>query len=210
MKIIDNKKDFYDYIAGINGIDEYVTYDRRSSIVAKKELDGYLKPFNSLKNEPSSNYFIYIQAGTDYKKRFLVSRELDGDNIKFTIEEYDLDEELKNQKKKSWMPWWTFDPYYGVDKELVSLEAPLVLAYRATDWRWDKWNYVKNPILVGLPLVGFLSAQEIWDGIYNYLLKMKEPVIVDSRTDEEKAESHGFDKKTSFRKDKENGKRRKV
>ena len=105
------------------------------------------------------------------------------------------------------MPWWTFDPYYGVDKELVSPEAPLVLAYRATDWRWDKWNYVKNPILVGLPLVGFLSAQDIWQAIYDYLLKMKEPKIIDTRTDEEKAESHGFDRKTSFRKDKENGKR---
>lgn len=209
MKIIDNKKDFYDYLAGINGIDEYVTYDRRNSVVARKSLDGYLKPFNSLHNEPSRDYYVYLQAGEDYKKRFLVRREVTKDNIKFTVEEYDVDGELKSQKKKSWMPWWVSDPYYGVDKELVSSQAPLVLAYRETGSRWDSWHYVKNPILVGLPLVGFLSAQDIWQAIYDYLLKMKEPEIVDTRTDEEKAESHGFDRKTSFRKDKENDKRRK-
>lgn len=209
MKIIDNKKDFYDYLAGINGIDEYVTYDRRNSVVARKSLDGYLKPFNSLHNEPSRDYYVYLQAGEDYKKRFLLRREVTKDNIKFIVEEYDIDEKMRRQTKKSWMPWWVSDPYYGVDKDLVSPQAPLILAYRETGSRWNSWDYVKNPILVGLPLVGFLSAQEIWDGIYNYLLKMKEPEIIDSRTDEEKAESHGFDRKTSFRKDKEDDKRRK-
>ena len=33
MKIIDNKKDYYDYLQGIMGIDEKVTYDRRGSTV---------------------------------------------------------------------------------------------------------------------------------------------------------------------------------
>lgn len=32
MKIIDNIKDYYDYIAGIKGIDNYVIFDRRKSI----------------------------------------------------------------------------------------------------------------------------------------------------------------------------------
>ena len=209
MKIIDNKKDFYDYLAGINGIDEYVTYDRRNSVVARKALDGYLKPFNSLYNEPSRDYYIYLQAGEDYKKRFLLRREVIKDNIKFIVEEYDIDEKMNSQTKKSWMPWWYGDPFIGVAKGDIPLstKSPLILAYRSTDSRWNAWRYIENPILVGLPLVGFLSAQEIWDGIYNYLLKMKEPIITDSRTDEEKAESHGFDRKTSFRKDKEDDKR---
>lgn len=202
MKIIDNKKDFYDYLSGINGIDEYVTYDRRNSIVARKALDGYLKPFNSLHNESARDYYVYIQAGEDYKKRFIVRREPTEKDIKYTIDEYKIKDNM--QTKKSWMPWWCEDPYIGITKNSpVSPKAPLILAYRSTDSRWNSWTYVENPILVGLPLVGFLSAQEIWDGIYNYLLKMKEPIITDSRTDEEKAESHGFDRKTSFRKDKE-------
>lgn len=32
MKIIDNKKDYYDYVSGILGIDPDVTYDRRNSV----------------------------------------------------------------------------------------------------------------------------------------------------------------------------------
>ena len=32
MRIIDNKKDYYDYLAGVLGIDDHITYDRRNSI----------------------------------------------------------------------------------------------------------------------------------------------------------------------------------
>lgn len=32
MKIIDNKKDYYDYLASIYGIDELIVYDRRGSV----------------------------------------------------------------------------------------------------------------------------------------------------------------------------------
>ena len=32
MKIIDNKKDYYDYLASIYGIDDLVVYDRRGSV----------------------------------------------------------------------------------------------------------------------------------------------------------------------------------
>ena len=38
MKIIDNKKDYYDYVSGIYGIDPYVVYDRRGS-----EASSYIK-----------------------------------------------------------------------------------------------------------------------------------------------------------------------
>ena len=32
MKIIDNKKDYYDYVSGVNGIDPLAVYDRRGSV----------------------------------------------------------------------------------------------------------------------------------------------------------------------------------
>ena len=31
MKIIDNKKDYYDYLSGVYGIDELIVFDRRGS-----------------------------------------------------------------------------------------------------------------------------------------------------------------------------------
>ena len=32
MKIIDNKKDYYDYLSGVYGTDELAVYDRRGSV----------------------------------------------------------------------------------------------------------------------------------------------------------------------------------
>ena len=32
MKIIDNKKDYYDYLSGVYGIDNLIVYDRRGSV----------------------------------------------------------------------------------------------------------------------------------------------------------------------------------
>lgn len=43
MKIIDKKKDYYDFLAGVYGMDEMVVYDRRGSVVVNSEkvlLDG--------------------------------------------------------------------------------------------------------------------------------------------------------------------------
>ena len=37
MKIIDNKKDYYDYLAGIFGVDDLVVYDRRGSVTQKPD-----------------------------------------------------------------------------------------------------------------------------------------------------------------------------
>lgn len=37
MKIIDKKKDYYDFLAGVYGMDEMVVYDRRGSVVVNSE-----------------------------------------------------------------------------------------------------------------------------------------------------------------------------
>ena len=215
MKIIDNKKDFYDYLAGINGIDEYVVYDRRGSVSAKKELDGYLKPFNSQMNDGANEWFLRVIAG-DKAWPFLISRESKG---VFEAELWNQDEQAKGRRGGGWIfnPWdgdTSYHDYYNIKTEKYepiepTPEAPVLIEYRATSSGFG-WQYIKNPILIGLPIVSKIPAQDIWQAIYDYLLRMKEPEIVDTRSDEEKAESHGFDKKTSFRKDKENGKKRKV
>ena len=38
MKIIDNKKDFYDYIVGEYGIDDLTVFDRRKAVVFKTDV----------------------------------------------------------------------------------------------------------------------------------------------------------------------------
>jgi len=39
MKIIDNKKDYYDYLSGIYGIDNLIVYDRRGSVPISTRMD---------------------------------------------------------------------------------------------------------------------------------------------------------------------------
>lgn len=39
MKIIDNKKDYYDYLSGVYGIDNLAVYDRRGSSVLSSSLE---------------------------------------------------------------------------------------------------------------------------------------------------------------------------
>ena len=42
MRIIDNKKDYYDYLAGVLGIDDYITYDRRNSKRLENKSEAFL------------------------------------------------------------------------------------------------------------------------------------------------------------------------
>ena len=217
MKIIDNKKDFYDYLSGINGIDEYVTYDRRGSANAKKELDGFLKPFCTRPDNGGYNkWYLRVIAG-DSSWPFFIEREPGGN---FKVEPWEGSYIADKRRNR----WWEYmyDPFptdrYHTDRHVdkngkwieeeikPTVESPLLIEYMPMGAH-SNWHCLKNPILSGLPIVSKIPAQDIWQAIYDFLLRRKEPEIIDTRTDEEKAESHGFDRKTSFRKDKEDDKR---
>ena len=58
---------------------------------------------------------------------------------------------------------------------------------------------VSNPILKGTSMASMIPAEEIFKAIYAYLSSLNDKEIVDTRTDVQKAESAGFDRKTSFR-----------
>ena len=44
-----------------------------------------------------------------------------------------------------------------------------------------------------------IAPDEIYQNVYDYLISIREPNIIDKRNDIQKLESKGFDKKTSFR-----------
>lgn len=200
MKIIDNKKDYYDYLSGINGIDEYVVYDRRGSVPVYRELDGYFKPLSTELGDPIKRYYVVIVAG-DEKFGFVIDREAVDGKINIvcrTKEQYAEDENIKPRVMR-WLKYDAFD-FITPQKDL-SPKSPLLLYYRTFDGPWEvrmSVSCIKNPILSKSPF--FVPAEKIWNAIYNYLLKSKEPIIEDNRTDTEHLEAHGFDKKTSFRK----------
>ena len=68
MKIIDSKKDYYDYVSGIYGIDDKIIFDRRGS----KVLEKYI--LKSINEPPAKDDFdfvgeFYVKIG-DWVYRF--------------------------------------------------------------------------------------------------------------------------------------------
>lgn len=224
MKIIDNKKDYYDYLSGVYGIDPYVVYDRRGSVGSDTIIEEHPLMFDKREQEEDKYpYTRYGRHSKDYpysersfditveagEKHFYIRckrvKESENSPVKLTFERFDPTEKLSKE--------WHLDLYgksqFFLDRYNKELErytkkqskAPLAIFYTDYSHYWDGSGrgMIENPILKDLPITGLLPAEEIWQGIYDYLLKMKEPKIVDNRTDVQHLESHGFDKKTSFR-----------
>ena len=75
-----------------------------------------------------------------------------------------------------------------------------------TFWRTGKWDIrvksndaASNPILTGTPITSLISPQELYQELSNYISSLNDIETTDRRTDIQKAESAGFDRKTSFR-----------
>lgn len=226
MKIIDNKKDYYDYVSGVYGIDPYVVYDRRGSVssssvkeawpeifdknVIESDNDSYNRKYGKYAKDKAyidKDYQITIEAGD---RHFYIKcnrrRQTEDSSIELTFRLYDPVEELKNRYSS---PIWSKPggSHSWLEREINRYktkrsDAPLamfIMDYQDYHNCGGKDREIKNPILKELPITGLIPAEEIWQGIYDYLLKKKEPVIIDSRTNDEHIESAGFDKKTSFR-----------
>jgi len=65
-------------------------------------------------------------------------------------------------------------------------------------WKATKQR-VENPILSGTFIPKVIPPSEIWSALYEYLSSLNDKPIIDSRSDIQKLESAGFDRKTSFR-----------
>lgn len=120
MKIIDNKKDYYDYISGIYGIDPEVVYDRRNSIrlvninqqnqfnlygstfaatcfsTERDDYAGYYtnmwshKPWHSLKDNGGKEYFCKLEY-------------LAGLEVGWTLYVFAVDKILKTKDSTEWI-----------------------------------------------------------------------------------------------------------
>ena len=63
-----------------------------------------------------------------------------------------------------------------------------------------KEQKIDNPILFSTYIPKFIDAMEIWNNLYEYISSLRDKEFTDSRTNDQHIESHGFDKKISFRK----------
>ena len=60
-------------------------------------------------------------------------------------------------------------------------------------------NIVENPILKNTYIPKFIDAKEMWNNLYEYISSLRDKEFEDTRTNDQHIESHGFDKKISFR-----------
>lgn len=222
MRIISKEKDYYDYLTGIYGIDNYVVFDRRNYSF-----------FNSDIYNLNCRYRNWMLIHFTYNNEILFVLEIgnvqylfhaDNEHI-ILVKKFDSNNQIFELQKNKWTKeelYSNYDAFYNfntIDKAMNNLEVinvylidTIVLEhYRnkknknyLNDITFD--NIVNNATLyqsgVFMPknLCGLISAEETYNNIYNFLLSKKECRYNDNMTDVEKLVSKGFDKRTSFRK----------
>ena len=63
----------------------------------------------------------------------------------------------------------------------------------------DREQAIHNPILYSTYIPKFIDAYEMWNNLYEYISSLRDKEFTDTRTNDQHIESHGFDKKISFR-----------
>lgn len=193
MKILDNKKDYYDYLMGVFGQDEKIVYDRRNSI----NYDMFLKNNLNLKDNISkmakfilrlnNKHFVFLKDGDWYLPEeiavgFWWKKSYVKNGTETTLKEL-------NSSKNFFMRSYGWEKHSDTPISLM-LEIPS-----------EKPIFIDNPILQSFqPIAKFISPETVYNEIHDFIASKYDKEIVDTRTDVEKAEAAGFDKKTSFRK----------
>lgn len=209
MRILDNKKDYYDYLTGIYGIDNHITFDRRNSYVFKEFCDGhdfFIKTKCSSDTHKTLS-FNWVSVNNRYKyikdlfgKIHFIIIEIGKTHYLFKIERYiDDNDILQIEPSLIWKKENQLKKSNGVISVIPVHVSGLFVndSYSISQWFIDK--RIDLPIFNNTWVPSFIPADDIYKDIYDFIISEKEPKIVDNRTDVQKLESKGFDKKTSFR-----------
>lgn len=211
MKILTsrNNKDYYDYLTGIYGIDDKVVYDRRKFTVLESIDSAFFNHSTLEKDAPKKEVRTCKWIGchckwvTEYKATELYCMlEVGLKWYFFQVDRY-LDE--TSNVCLDWKMITTKE--ITKDEKLGIAPMSFFKAFKTYSWwndekldvKVDENDAIPNPILKGTPIVSLITAQEIYNSLYAYISLLNDVDIIDNRTDVEKAESAGFDRKTSFR-----------
>lgn len=226
MNIISKYKEYYDYIQSFYGIDKDIVLDRRKTWEDEYITDGYTHSFDS----KDGCFYYVVEIGTNQyviKVTYKPNENCNyNDNI-YRPDNYPMlfdkvevlqvfisEKQIIEHHKESKSDRWFYSKYYKKNKSDITTNSPTNIYYLSD----NVYKYAKNGIATFDDIVhysvrknddayvrldkvaGLIPAQEAYDAIYNFLIKKREPIVVDSRNDIQKIESAGFDKKTSFRK----------
>lgn len=187
MKIIDNRKDYYDWLVGVWGIDENLVFDRRKGALASK--GSWDRSIKLLEGDKNLVYHFWI--GDEYRVAYFSRQENDwvfGSDVVLNIKTRYTQYERRMSRPKRNFP-----------------EAVIeVMVDTATQYKWMRpgctvFNGADCILGEFKVLTRFLTAEDAWRWVSDCLSRRKDKEIVDDRNDIQKLESAGFDKRTSFR-----------
>ena len=194
MKIISKYKDYYDYMVSYFGIDPHIVYDRRQFKHYKPDLVQDYELEKEHIHICGQEYVIYRYKGKNYhtpieliklNKILLKNKER---SILVSVSRWEKEKE-KVEKENA-------RKFFNEINKKSTLNAeykqPVLIM---------KYNEIHIPILKEYEFPRWYPAKEMFQKIYSFLsgLKDAEQNIINKQTDIEKLQSHGFDKKKSFR-----------
>ena len=199
MKIVSKIKDFYDYLVGKWGQDDKIVYVREGERLVNNNVYKA-----SIADESCLQYWgdtkLYERIKISNKRKHtgteIVVLWVGDECFKHVVTvSYDENDKLVSQWVKVEKSKYMFIDFSGLKRES---EAPVVWEVRS-DFRFRLLERVENPNLTGTKYASMLDPEKVWLAIYSYISRNYEKKIVDNRTNDEKIECNGFDKKTSFR-----------
>lgn len=222
MKIISNAKDYYDYISGQYGIDEMIVFDRRNVYYPDKDQSSpfYTEarpddlPYEEAKKKALRGYarspkrifynyydYLLVRIGfVDHQLEYF--RYLD-DKGRPALE---INSHI-SYRRESLISALPIIIDANPDFKYVKLENGTITKHRIYRYhsRWDNETPKHTHDTSAIPVLGktvlpsIIPAHEVWTLIYGHLSALKEKPFHDTRSDIQKLQSAGFDKKTSFR-----------
>lgn len=206
MYILDKNHDFYDHFSKIYGEDKSITFDRRGSHILNNDEIVFLS-YQYYSPNKDDKSFVVLEIGN---KQYLI--QLDNFKINKTsiipneIEDYDMSIVRVFEDHKHYYEFpisihgcdvdyhWKWGRGFKSNRDYKFNES-FTEAIRKV---YDK--EINLPILKETKFTSLLDAQEVWIELQTYFSSLdNDKDISIPMTDVERAEIHGFDKKTSFR-----------
>ncbi len=204
MIILSKYKDYYDYLVGIYGRDENKIFDRRQMVTAEEfSFDEKVVKYNEIHKYPffdESNYVDIVIVGKLYrveqvKQGVWEQHKFDNDR---TFSSKLISKIIAKEEDK-------FVDYIKTDYH-KKYKNPTIIYEQLNNFKGRHTKKLepiytdKTPLLSSFGFGKFLPPEIVYREVDNFLGWLKDnPPIEDNRTDLEKLQSKGFDKKVSFR-----------
>lgn len=223
MKLIGKHKDYYDHMQSVYGIDDLVVYDRRGCYPIKDNtIDTRLsrlfstnRLYDDREKKEVRSYMrkTLLDENGNYIKGYYYPKTktlMEGDVYHFCLEVgyvhyfFEVERYLDENGKLNLDRHLLFSERVGKGERFsdVPMSLSMVNGRNARIGRLTLDNppiQYKDPILKNTWITKMIDPKDIWDNLYEYISSLNDKEFTDKRTNDEHIESHGFDRKISFR-----------